>query len=140
MKPYWKCFLYIIDHKLKVLIECWKERLYIQGIFHDMSKFSPKEFFPYTKKFFSDTKLTDAEELEWKYAWLHHQHKNKHHWNYWVVNQHSREAVPMPTKYLLEMICDWRALFKEPKVMITDKIILHPDTKEELKNLLNKST
>lgn len=47
LRAYWKCFLYIINHKLNVLIECWKEGLYIQGIFHDMSKFSPKEFHHY---------------------------------------------------------------------------------------------
>ncbi|WP_368086883.1 hypothetical protein [Paenibacillus sp. OK003] len=30
-----------MDHKLNVLIECWQEGLYLQGIIHDMSKFSP---------------------------------------------------------------------------------------------------
>ncbi|MEW9110929.1 MAG: DUF5662 family protein [Cytobacillus gottheilii] len=48
---YWKNFLYTLDHQLNVLVECWKEGLYIQGITHDLSKFSPKEFFPYAKKF-----------------------------------------------------------------------------------------
>jgi hypothetical protein len=145
LKAYCKCFLYIINHKLNVLIECWKEGLYIQGIFHDMSKFSPKEqFHPYTKKFFSGNKLTEDEELEWKYAWLHHQHKNKHHWEYWIVNPQTREVVPMPTKYLVEMVCDWRPFsrkwgkrFKESDLDLTDKIILHHDTKVELE-LFNK--
>lgn len=51
MKAYLKYFLYILNHKLNVLIECWKEGLYIQGIVHDWSKFSPAEFFPYAKNF-----------------------------------------------------------------------------------------
>jgi hypothetical protein len=145
LKAYWKYTLYIINHKLNVLIECWKEGLYIQGVFHDMSKFSPKEFHPYAKKFYSDTKLTEDEELEWKYAWLHHQHKNKHHWEYWVVNQHTREAVPMPTKYFVEMICDWRSFsrkwgkrFKESDLDLTDKIIIHHTTKEKLELFIKK--
>jgi hypothetical protein len=54
LKACWRnlLLLYILDHKVNVLIECWKEGLYIQGITHDLSKFSPKEFFSYAKKFF----------------------------------------------------------------------------------------
>ncbi|WP_223193097.1 DUF5662 family protein [Paenibacillus sedimenti] len=44
IKAYWKYFLYILNHKLNVLIESWKEGLYIQGIIHDWSKFSPAEY------------------------------------------------------------------------------------------------
>jgi hypothetical protein len=132
--------VYIINHKFNVLIECWKEGLYIQGIFHDMSKFSLKEFHPYAKKFFSNDELTEDEHLEWKNAWLHHQQKNKHHWEYWVVNQQTKEAVPMPTKYMIEMVCDWRSFsrkwgirFKETDLDLSEKIIVHQDTKERLK-------
>ncbi|MBY6036683.1 hypothetical protein KUV80_08465 [Fictibacillus nanhaiensis] len=150
MKVYWKYFLYILDHKLNVLVECWKEGLYIQGITHDLSKFSPVEFFPYAQKFFSDK--TEDNELQWQYAWLHHQHKNKHHWNYWVVNQMTREAVPMPKKYVIEMICDYRSLSRKwgkkrtdqslsnrlLQNLLTEKVILHPETKEVCKILIGK--
>lgn len=106
VKACWRNLLYILDHKLNVFIECWKEGLFIQGITHDLSKFSPKEFFPYAKKFFSDGELSTDDEMKWKYAWLHHQHKNKHHWEYWVVNPNTKQALPMPRKYLVEMVCD----------------------------------
>lgn len=144
LKAYWRNLLYILDHKLNVFIECWKEGLYIQGITHDFSKFSPKEFFPYAKKFFSEGELSSVDEMKWKYAWLHHQHKNKHHWEYWVVNPNAKQALPMPRKYLIEMVCDWRSFsrkwgrkVKDTTLNLTDKIVLHPDTKKELEILIS---
>ncbi|QFT89123.1 hypothetical protein FIU87_10735 [Bacillus sp. THAF10] len=142
LKASWKYFLYILDHKLNVLIECWKEGLYIQGIIHDWSKFSPKEFFPYAKKFFYDGEKSADDELKWRYAWLHHQHKNKHHWEYWVVDSNNNQALPMPRKYLIEMVCDWRSFsrkwgrkVKDSTLDLTNKIVLHPDTKKELEGI-----
>ncbi|WP_404447652.1 DUF5662 family protein [Sutcliffiella horikoshii] len=139
----WKNFLYIFEHKLNVLVECWKEGLYLQGIAHDCSKFTPKEFFPYAKKFFFHGDKSADDELRWKYAWLHHQNKNKHHWEYWVVDPRTKQALPMPRKYLIEMICDWRSFsrkwgrkVKDSTLNLSDKIILHPDTRIELEILI----
>ena len=42
--------------------------------------------FSYAKKFFYTGEKSAEDELKWKHAWLHHQHKNKHHWEYWVVD------------------------------------------------------
>ncbi|WP_223702913.1 DUF5662 family protein [Sutcliffiella deserti] len=143
IKACWRYFLYILNHKLNVLVECWNEGLYIQGIIHDWSKFSPKEFFPYAKKFFYTGDKNDGDELKWQYAWLHHQHKNKHHWEYWVVNANTKHSLPMPRKYLMEMVCDWRSFsrrwgkkVKNSNLDITDKMVLHPDTKKELEIIL----
>jgi hypothetical protein len=150
MKVYWRYFLYVIEHKLNVLIECWKERLYIQGILHDLSKFSPAEFIPYARKFYSDK---ETNEMEFRYAWLHHQHKNKHHWNYWVVDQVKREAVPMPRKYFLEMICDYRSFSRKwgsgkgdktlserlIQNLLSERVILHPETKKECEDIVLKT-
>jgi len=143
---YWRYFLYVIDHKLNVLIECWKEGLYIQGILHDISKFSPKEFVPYAQKFYSGKK-DEIIEMKWKYAWLNHQHKNKHHWNYWIVNQETKEALPIPRKYLVEMWCDWRSFSRKwgrrvKETDLTDKmiksegVILNPKSRQELEELI----
>ncbi|SEN33703.1 DUF5662 family protein [Paenibacillus sp. OK076] len=145
---YWRYFLYVLDHKLNVLIECWTEGLYLQGIIHDMSKFSPNEFFPYARKFYSNQKDEDTEVM-WKNAWLHHQNHNKHHWEYWIVNKNTREALPMPKKYLIEMVCDWRAFSRKwgrkvketnlpERMMTSESIILHPKTREELENFMKK--
>jgi hypothetical protein len=145
IKAYWNYFLYILNHKLNVLIECWKEGLIIQGIIHDFSKFSPTEFFPYAKKFYSGQPLSVDDELMWKYAWLRHQHKNKHHWEYWVINPNTKEALPMPKKYIIEMVCDWRSFsrkwgrkVKESTLNLTDTIVVHPDTKKELEILMKE--
>lgn len=144
-KAYWRNLLYILDHKLNVLVECWKEGLFLQGITHDLSKFSPKEFFPYAKKFFYKGEKSVSDELKWKYAWLNHQHKNKHHWEYWVVDPKNNQALPMPRKYLIEMVCDWRSFSRKwgrkvkPSTLdLTDKIILHPDTKKELEIIMKR--
>lgn len=144
---YARNFMYILQHKWYVLIECWKEGLYWQGIVHDMSKFSLAEFSAYTHNFFSSS-IERAEKRQdikkaFSYAWLHHQHKNKHHWNHWVVNQYKKEAVPMPEKYILEMVCDWRAMsrifgdtaqefFKHNYT----KMILHPETRMRIEQIL----
>ncbi|MGD6942232.1 DUF5662 family protein [Cytobacillus gottheilii] len=142
---YWKNFLYTLDHKLNVLVECWKEGLYIQGITHDLSKFSPKEFFPYAKKFFSDDELNKEDEMKWKYAWLHHQHKNKHHAEYWVVDPQNKTALPMPKKYLIEMVCDWRSFsrrwgrkVKPSTVDPSTRLVLHPESRKELEIILER--
>jgi hypothetical protein len=144
---YWRYFLYVINHKLNVLIECWEEGLYIQGLLHDISKFTPNEFIPYAQKFYSNKK-DEITETKWKYAWLNHQHKNKHHWNYWIVNQEKREALPMPRKYLIEMWCDWRSFSRKwgrrvkeadltEKMIKSEGVILHPKTRQELEELIS---
>jgi len=142
---FWKNLLYILDHKLNVLVECWHEGLFIQGITHDLSKFTPKEFFPYAKKFFYNGEKNLSDELTWKFAWLNHQHQNKHHWEYWVVDPQNKQALLMPRKYLIEMVCDWRSFsrkwgrkVKPATLDLTDKIILHADTKKELEKIMKR--
>ncbi|OMF26705.1 hypothetical protein BK133_19880 [Paenibacillus sp. FSL H8-0548] len=126
----------------------WKYFLYIQGITHDLSKFSPAEFFPYAKKFYSGKPLNAEDEIKWKYAWLRHQNKNKHHWEYWVINPNAKEALPMPKKYIIEMICDWRSFsrnwgrkVKDSTLNLTDNIVVHADTRKEIEILtMSKKT
>lgn len=147
MRKYFENLVYILQHKWYVLIECWKEGLYWQGIVHDLSKFSLAEFPAYSSKFFSSSveraNMKNDIQKVFSYAWLHHQHNNKHHWNYWVVNQYKKEAVPMPEKFILEMICDWRAMsskfgdtaqeFFESRY---EKMVLHPETLARIEHIL----
>ena len=42
-----------MNHKKNVGIEAWKDGLYIHAFTHDLSKFLPSEFIPYSK-FFHD--------------------------------------------------------------------------------------
>ncbi|MCP4373369.1 MAG: hypothetical protein GY797_35505 [Deltaproteobacteria bacterium] len=148
MKKYVENVMYILQHKWYVFIECWKEGLYWQGIVHDMSKFSLAEFPAYANNFFSSL----AEQAETKgeikkafsYAWLHHQHHNRHHWNYWVVTQHKKEALPMPEKYILEMVCDWRAMshkFGDTAQEFFEhhhhRMVLNPETLTRIEQILD---
>jgi Family of unknown function (DUF5662) len=64
-----------------------------------------------------------------------------------VVDPKNKQALPMPRKYLLEMVCDWRSFsrrwgrrVKASTMDLSGNIILHPDTKKELEVILKKKT
>ena len=107
---YWKNLVYILQHKWYVLVECWKEGLYWQGLMHDLSKFAPMEFVAYANRFYHEKDLSPEQVLHdeeaFQYAWLHHQHHSKHHWSYWVVSPANHEAVRMPTQTASHAIGD----------------------------------
>lgn len=122
-----KYLRYVLRHKWYVAIECFRRGLYWRGIMHDMSKFFPSEFFPYAEYFYGEERSREFFKFYPKYvdmsfvpfgmlvedkfniAWLHHQNRNKHHWQYWILTEDSgREIIiPMPEPYFTEMICDW---------------------------------
>lgn len=99
-------------HRRNVRKACFKMGLYKQGILHDLSKYTPVEFFP-SVKFYSgkfspnavDKKLNGCSK-----AWLQHKGRNKHHYEYWVDYSIHEEVYAygckMPMKYLAEMLAD----------------------------------
>ena len=100
----------ICKHKYYVGKYCFHYGLYKQGITHDLSKFSPTEFFESVKYYQGDRSPIDAckEDKGYSMAWLHHKGRNKHHYEYWVDNfDKGGEALQMPFKYVLEMFCDY---------------------------------
>ncbi len=106
MKKYWNYLKYVVEHKKNVLKVCFKKGMIIHGIFHDISKFHPIEFITYAKHFYGNE--NEKSNSGFEYGWLHHQRKNKHHWDYWVNG--SGKPVIMPEKYINQMICDWEAM------------------------------
>jgi hypothetical protein len=149
-----KHFKTITLHKWYVMIECFKFRLYWQGIIHDLSKYSITEFF-ISAKYFSGTKSPiENEKIEKGYsiAWLNHKAKNKHHWQYWTdFVDGNIITIPIPEKYIKEMFCDLigaskaytkeKFTKKEPLnyfINNSDKWIIDINSKEYLKNLLIK--
>ena len=110
---YWKYLIYLLEHKKNVLIECLKTGQPIHGIIHDLSKFYPSEFKGYAKRFQGSERLRRADETkkEFDVSWLLHQHRNKHHWDYWVSSR--GKPVPMPRKYVKQMVSDWRAMSRK---------------------------
>ena len=83
----------------------------MQGLLHDLSKYSYDEFFGGVK-FYQGTRSPHEAEREkygFSYAWLHHKGRNKHHFEYWVDYSHvTKKLIPvkMPLKYVKEMFCD----------------------------------
>ena len=101
----------ILHHKKLVFIHCCKCGIVWQGLVHDMSKFSPTEFFQGVK-YFQGNRSPNAKERElfgYSKAWMHHKGRNKHHFEYWTdYNIKARNVMPveMPVKYVVEMLCD----------------------------------
>ena len=72
-------------------------------------------------------------------AWLKHQHRNPHHWQYYLLQEDDGEKFPVkiPDKYVKEMLCDWEgagraAGHKDVARWYTinkHKMILHPETR-----------
>jgi hypothetical protein len=101
-----------------VVIEAYKLGVLWQGIWHDWHKFLPDEWFPYAEFFygFPETPKGSYGERPPKVkkafliAWLKHQHRGRHHWQYWVLRKDDGEieVFEMPDKYVREMIADWR--------------------------------
>lgn len=101
----------ICHHRHLVIKHCFKAGILMRGLLHDLSKFSPVEFFTGAKYYLGNRSPNERERELFGYskAWLHHKGRNKHHFEYWNdVNPATKryEPVKMPTKYLIEMFCD----------------------------------
>ena len=150
----WKHFVTVTRHRLLVCQGCFKIGLYWQGLTHDLSKYSPTEFCN-GAKFYQGTRSPNNAERETKgysEAWMHHKGRNPHHYEYWTdMNLQTRtyEPVPIPRKYLAEMIMDRRAACKvyqgknytdaSPLAYLQksrEKDLMHPQTKQELTYIL----
>lgn len=106
-----KHFSTITRHRHKVIYHCFKCGILWQGLRHDLSKYSPTEFFAGAKFYLGDRSPTEAERRTYGYslAWMHHKGRNKHHFEYWTdynIETRRVEAVEMPLKYVKEMFCD----------------------------------
>lgn len=112
MKNFFKHLKTVCKHKFYVAKYCFKAGLYWQGLVHDLSKFSPTEFFESVRYYQGTRSPIDAckEANGMSMAWLHHKGRNKHHYEYWQDNfDKGTTHLTMPFKYALEMICDYLA-------------------------------
>ena len=110
----WQHFKTITWHKILVMDGCFRVGLYWQGLCHDLSKYSPTEFLVGARLYQGNRSPNGAEREEKGYseAWMHHKGRNKHHYEYWTDMSRETwryEEVPMPRKYLVEMVMDRRA-------------------------------
>ena len=94
-------------HKWFVFVECCRHGIPVRGLLHDMSKFLPSEFFPYAAYFYGPDARKDSSAFD--LAWLKHQKRNPHHWQWWLLpmDDGGTQALPMSEGARLEMLCDW---------------------------------
>lgn len=180
---YIKYLNYLLRHKWYVMLECFKEGLYWRGLMHDLSKVFPDECIPYTNFFYGDTqpmnthgasgvgnpkaprrdstgyyKPIDTGDKAFDFAWLLHQKRNRHHWQWWILPEDNGgvKVLEMQEPYLTEMICDWIGAGKaqghfSPKddryfetrkwyEVNGKKMQLHPKTRKYIETLLTPTT
>ncbi len=147
-------FKTITRHRHEVIKNCFKAGIGVQGLFHDLSKYTPTEFMAGVE-YYQGTRSPNEGEREaigYSTAWMHHKGRNKHHYEYWTdYNPETKlmSGVKMPTRYFVEMVCDRIAAskiyygdaytdsapleyFKKGK----GRLVMHPDTAKELKKVL----
>lgn len=125
MKRFLAYFRYVMRHRREVRKACWRVGLFWRGLVHDLSKYSPSEFFPYARQFYNaDGSKRDVRDKtgyydpntqpdDFKSAWRHHWTHNDHHWEWWARIKlgtqwvDRTEPLEMSRKAVLEMMCDW---------------------------------
>lgn len=130
MKKHMQYLKYIIIHKWFVLVAGLKIGAPIwRLIVHDLSKFKPSEWQPYANYFYGGpfkkfsgfvqpmgddctpyyNSSKEGVDEAFDKAWLLHQHRNPHHWQYWILREDSGAVkyLEMPHCYVLEMVADW---------------------------------
>ena len=107
-------FKTITEHRKLVREYCFRLGLYRQGLLHDLTKYSPVEFWR-GARYYQGTRSPNNKEREEtgvSLAWLHHKGRNKHHFEYWIdytLDENGKVGKPFllpqrnPRKYYMEM-------------------------------------
>jgi hypothetical protein len=157
MKPYLRYLWYVLRHKWFVLVACWARGHYWAGLTHDLSKLRPSEFVPYARFFYGPKakprrdatgyfKPTDTGDADFDFAWLLHQKRNRHHWQWWVLPEGNggTKVLAMSEAALGEMLCDWIGAGRAQGTPDTlkwwtanqHKMQLHPDTRSAVERFM----
>ena len=152
----WKHFCLVNKHRWYVFKLSIKAGIPFRGLVHDLSKYSPTEFFE-SAKYFNGEKspiILARQDLGYSKAWLHHKGRNKHHFEYWIdMTKDERFPVFPPYKYMVEAVCDkiaagmaykkkeWTQ--KEPfnywtNIEKNNAVLKHPATIEFMDTVLEK--
>ena len=99
-------------HRKWVRYYCRLAGIRWRGIKHDLSKYSPAEFWE-SARYWTGTEspISLAKQQQgYSKAWLHHRGRNTHHWAYWADNFSEGMTVHcMPKDDFVEMVCDFLA-------------------------------
>lgn len=145
------------QHRRLVRKYCFRLGLYWQGLTHDLSKYSPVEFWAGVRYFQGDHSPNDAQRRANGYSdsWMHHKGRNRHHFEYWTDYGTHGEGIigiEMPDKYLAEMFCDRLAASKvyrgkdysdgDPYAFYMRgkgrRLMIHPNTEDRIGEILLK--
>ena len=101
----------VMKHRRRVICHCYKAGILKRGLLHDLSKYSPTEFFEGVRYFSGTRSPNEGERKEKGYsdAWMHHKGRNRHHFEYWTdYNPETKQVAPvkMPIVFVKEMFCD----------------------------------
>lgn len=149
-----KHFRTITKHRHKVIRNCMKAGIGFQGLFHDLSKYTPTEFLTGAKHYLGTRSPNEQERSLYGYskAWLHHKGRNRHHFEYWTDYDpvtHLLTPCKMPYNYVAEMFCDRMAaskIYRGSEYRDCDPLnyflkskatrFIHPKTSDEIEELL----
>ncbi len=99
-------------HRKLVREGCFSVGLYLQGILHDLSKYSAAEFITGARYYqgYRSPNNAEREDKGYSLAWMHHKGINQHHYEWWIDYSATEGvgAVParMPARFLVEMFMD----------------------------------
>ena len=101
-------FNLVNKHRFKVFKLCLKAGIPFRGLVHDLSKYSPTEFFESAKYYNGKNSPIHncKKDIGYSNAWLHHKGRNKHHQEYWYDYAAPEQNPIIPYKYTVELICD----------------------------------
>lgn len=109
LKNAWLHFRKIQTHRKWVRHYCFLAGIPWRGITHDLSKYSPTEFWESVKFYVgASSPINEAKKEQGiSYAWLHHKGRNRHHYEYWMDNfDNGGIARLMPCDDFVESVCD----------------------------------
>lgn len=100
----------IRTHRKYVRKACFKMGIPIQGLLHDLSKYSLKELSIY--KYYTGKGSPHQEarnQLGYSPSWIYHFHRNKHHQQFWLEDDenHNWKPIKIPYRYVIEILCDY---------------------------------
>lgn len=113
---------YLLRHKWFVFVAGCKLGIPVLAALHDNSKFRPDEWGPYAAFFYEPDgskrtrrdstgyyKPTSTGDDAFDFAWLLHQKRNRHHWQWWCLPEDDGgvNVLEMPDRYRREMLADW---------------------------------
>lgn len=107
MRKHLLYLVYLVRHKWYVFLAACGLGIPWLGLIHDWSKFLPSEWWPYANRFYG---CVPEDYPPFDMAWLLHQKRNKHHWQWWILKQDEDvlKVLDMPDRYRREMLADWR--------------------------------